>query len=666
MGTPFSGDHGRLTRTLYGEKLCIEPWGENSLRVRATRESAFSGKDWALLPPPAASCTIDITPEKAIIRNGKLTAEVLQNGKLSFFNQRRDLLLEEYVRNRENLCEYCSPLNIPARELKPILGGWQLTARFEARDDERIFGMGQYQHGYLNQKGCTLELAQRNTQASVPFALSSLGYGLLWNNPAVGTATFGKNKTEWFAQYTGELDYWLTAGDTPAEIVHSYANATGKPPMMPDYGMGFWQCKLRYQTQQELLEVAREHKRRGLPIDVIVIDFFHWTNHGDWKFDPIYWPDPEAMVKELRGLGIELMVSVWPTVAKDSENYTEMSRNDLLVKTDRGQSTNMEFLGNNVFFDATNPDARNFIWKKVKKNYYDKGVKIFWLDEAEPEYGPYDFDIYRYHLGPALAVSNLYPAMYAKAFYDGMTSAGQRDVVNLVRCAWAGSQRYGALVWSGDVDSSFRGLREQFTAGLNMGLSGIPWWTTDIGGFLGGDPDDPEFRECIIRWFEYGAFCPVFRLHGERLPHKEPLGTAGGGRFFSGAANEVWSYGDEAYEIFKKYMLLRERLRPYIAEQMRSAHENGTPVIRPLFYDFPTDAAAWEVSDEYMFGPSLLVAPIMEENKRERPVYLPANAVWQNTHTGKTYEGGKTIVCEAPLDVIPIFIKNGADVDFTL
>lgn len=562
----FVNENGRLLRTLYGETLCIEPWGENSLRVRATRESAFSGEDWALLPQNAAACEIEITPEQATITNGKLTARVLQNGKLSFYNRRGALLLEEYVRNRENLYEYCSPLNIPARELKPLPGGWKLTARFEACDGERIYGMGQYQHGYLNHKGCTLELAQRNTQASVPFALSSAGYGLLWNNPAVGSVVFGKNKTEWTAECTRELDYWITAGDTPSEMVERYADVTGKVPMMPD----------------------------------------------------------------------------------------------------RGQSTHMEFLGNNVFFDATNPKARDYIWRKIKRNYYDKGIKLFWLDEAEPEYGPYDFDIYRYHLGPALLVSNLYPALYAKAFYDGMTAAGQQNVINLVRCAWAGSQRYGALVWSGDVDSSFRGLREQFAAGLNMGLAGISWWTTDIGGFLGGNPDDPQFRECIVRWFEYAAFCPVFRLHGERLPHQKPLSTSGGGQFFSGAANEVWSYGEEAYGIFTKYLLLRERLRPYIARQMKAAHECGTPVIRPLFYDFPDDPAAWEVTDAYLFGPSLLIAPVMTENVRERAVYLPAGTPWRCARTGEVYAGGQTIVCAAPLDAIPVFINGKCPVELSI
>lgn len=365
--------------------------------------------------------------------------------------------------------------------------------------------MGQYQQANLDLKGCVLELAQRNSQASVPFMLSSLGYGFLWNNPAVGRVTFAHNVTEWEAHVSEQLDYWITAGDTPAEISQAYALATGTPPMMPDYAMGFWQCKLRYRTQEELLAVAREYKQRNLPISVIVIDFFHWPNQGDWTFDPRDWPDPDAMIAELKSLGIELMVSVWPTVDSRTESYREMRENGWLVQTERGLPINMDFLGNTTFFDATHPGARDYIWGKAKRNYYDKGVKLFWLDEAEPEFSVYDYDNYRYHAGPVLEVGNIYPRMFAKTFFDGMKAEGEEQVINLLRCAWAGSQRYGALVWSGDIHSSFRSLRNQFAAGLNMGIAGIPWWTTDIGGFHGGNIHDPHFHELLIRWFQWGS-----------------------------------------------------------------------------------------------------------------------------------------------------------------
>lgn len=663
MESFFKTQGERLVWQFDNETLWIEPWGKDSLRIRSTYLSKILVEDWALLPPEACAGEITINGETAEISNGKILARIVAGGKITFYNQKGNVLLEEFVRNRRNVKEYCSALEISAREFKPLSGdNFQLTVRFESDPKEKLFGMGQYQQEFLDLKNCSLELAQRNSQASVPFLLSSLGYGFLWNNPAIGKVVFGKNVTDWSAQSTKQLDYWITAGETPAEIEQNYAAATGTVPMMPDYGMGFWQCKLRYQTQDELLKVAREYKNRNLPISVIVIDFFHWTKQGEWKFDPDYWPDPEAMVKELKDMGIELMVSIWPTVDKTSENYDEMRHKGYLVRTDRGVSTTMEFAGDTVFYDPTNPDARRYVWNKAKQNYYDKGIKIFWLDEAEPEYTVYDYDLYRYFAGTDMQVGNIFPAMYAKTFYDGMKSEGQENIINLVRCAWAGSQRFGALVWSGDIFSSFDVLRCQLSAGLNMGLAGIPWWTTDIGGFHGGNPCDPNFRELVIRWFQFGTFCPVFRLHGDREPHSVPLGNKGGGLFESGAANEVWSYGEEAYKIFNKYILLREKMRPYISKIMSEAHEKGTPVIRPTFYDFPQDKKCWEIVDQYMFGPSLLVAPVLYANEIKRKVYLPEGSKWTNINTGESFAGGSNINCDAPIEVIPVFIRDDANI----
>ena len=603
---------------------------------------------------------IQVREDGGSIVNGNIRAELNLIGKLTFYNQRGEVLLEEYLRDRRDMFgSTCSSLNVEAREFKPIIGGdYRLTARFISNPKEKLYGMGQYQQAFLDLKGADLELAQRNSQASVPFLLSSLGYGFLWNNPAVGRVNFGKNITTWEAFSTKKLDYWITAGDTPAQIEEAYANATGKVPMMPEFAMGYWQCKLRYQTQEELLEVAREYKRRGLPISVIVVDFFHWPLQGEWKFDPTYWPDPDAMIRELKEMVIELMVSIWPTVDYRSENFEEMQAKGLLVRVESGIPISMDFQGNTLHYDPTNPEARDYVWQKAKKNYYDKGVKIFWLDEAEPEYTVYSFENYRYHLGPDVQVGNIYPAMYAKNFYDGMTAEGQENVINLLRCAWAGSQRYGALVWSGDIKSSFDSMKNQLAAGLNMGIAGIPWWTTDIGGFFGANIGDPAFHELLIRWFQYGCFCPVMRMHGYRWPLQPQYGTTGGATCVSGAPNEVWSFGPEVETILSKYLFLRERMKPYITGLMEQAHEKGTPVMRPLFYDFPEDQKAWEVEDQYLFGPDVLVKPVTEAGCRSVSVYLPAGADWTNAWTGRRYPGGQTVTVDAPLDQIPLFTKN--------
>ena len=682
----FEQDGDRLIIREGISQVWIEPWGPNSLRVRMTKEAQMDANDWALEEKmPKTDVTINYeeidvtdpwyqTPEyekyhqtgtQATLVNGKITAKVTHEGWISFYNQKGELLTEEYWRNRNRINRYCVPLRVDARELKPIMGtnDFALTARFEAFDDEKIFGMGQYQEAHMNKKGATLELAHRNSQASVPFMVSSRGYGFFWNNPAIGTATFGTNKTEWHVNSTKKLDYFITAGDSPAEIEAQYSLATGRTPMMPEYGMGYWQCKLRYRNQEELLAVAREHKKRGLPMDAIVIDFFHWTRQGDFRFEPRDWPDPEAMVKELKELGIELVVSVWPTIDEQSSNYGVMAENGYLVNADRCNAIHMTWMGNTTFYDATNPKAQQFVWEQCKENYYDYGIRCFWLDEAEPEYGPYDFDNYRYFEGPAVQCTNRYPVGYAKGFYDGLKKEGETDIMSLVRCAWAGSQKYGVLTWSGDIYSSFRAMREQLQAGLSMGMAGIPWWTSDIGGFLGGNITDPHFKELLVRWFAWGAFCPVFRMHGERSPwyEREQEFINGVRQLTSGQDNEVWSFGEDNYEILKKYLFIRERLRPYIRDCMKAASESGAPVMRPLFYDFPEDKDSWEIEDAYMFGPDLLVAPVMEEGVTERSVYLPNGAAWKDAYTKKIYEGGQRVMVPAPIDIIPVFMRDGKE-----
>ena len=681
MGLKYMSSDGKaLIYRNNGETLRIEPWGKDSLRVRSVMMGEFITENYALLPREAEEGAEIVTaadPGAALhnvggdpgseaaedirfgrITNGKIRAEMYvdtwrNDAVISFFNSSTgELLFKEEGPG--------GALNKHSRCFKPRVGGdFELTVSFRAREKEHLYGMGQYQQELLDIKGCTLELAHRNSQASVPFVLSDAGYGFLWNNPSVGHVSFGRNVTQWYASSTPEMDYWITVGDTPDDIERNYSEATGRVPMMPEYGLGFWQCKLRYWNQEELLEIARTYHKKGVRVDVIVCDFYHWPHCGDWRFDPYYFPDPKAMIDELKSYGMELMVSIWPQVNVDSENYKEMVQRGLLMKAEYGIDVVQRCVGENSFYDATNPEARAYVWEKVKKNYYDDGIRVFWLDEAEPEIETYDYENYRYHMGSALKVSNIYPLVYAKTFFDGMTSAGQDKVVNLLRCAWAGSQRYGALVWSGDISSDWETFRRQICAGLNMGIAGIPWWTTDIGGFGGANIYDEKFHELLVRWFEWGTFCPVMRLHGDRDPHtpvKQSDGTPGMG---SGASNEIWSYGPAVEEILTSHIMLRERMRDYTRSLMEEAHEVGRPVMRPLFYEFPGDANTWEIKDEYFFGADLLVAPVLSPDARQREVYLPEGASWTEVHTGKTYEGGSTVTADAPLEYIPVFARDG-------
>ena len=502
--------------------LWVEPWGKDSIRVRATTLAEMPLRDWSLLALKKVGQASSLSAQDrqdacATIVNGKLTATIdAKSGRVRFFKTGGKTPLCEEVFARTNYP--------PSRTFKSVGGDlFRCEASFTAFDDERIYGLGQRRHGLLDQKGCVLELTHRNSQISIPFLLSSRGYGLLWHNPGMGRVELGRTQTRWVADASRLIDYVVTTGASYAGIMERYADLTGHAPVLPKWAAGFWQCKLRYKTQDELLAVAREHKRRGLPMSVIVIDYIHWTKMGEWKFDPVCWPDPKAMVRELEKMGIKVMVSIWPTVNPDSENYAELERRNLLVRAERGMNTFIRFTDTNAkhtvishLLDSTHPEARKFLWGKVRENYLRHGIKVFWLDAIEPEMVTYDHDNVRYHAGNGMEVGCLYPMFQQQALFEGMKSAGETEILSLGRAGFAGSQRFGAAIWSGDIHSTWEELQQQVRAGLNIGLSGIPWWTTDIGGFFGGEIDTPYFQELIVRWFQYGAFCPLFRLHGWR------------------------------------------------------------------------------------------------------------------------------------------------------
>ena len=642
-----------------GELVYIEPYGRDAIRFRSSKSLRIDeALNWTLEEPASPEgVIIEADDEKACMTNGKIQVTITGDGTVTYRNTRTGkVLLEEYwIDGRV----HTAPLR-RAREYRVTSGNqFKISLYFKAEPGEHFYGMGQDANDCFDLKGSTVELLQKNGKCTIPYTYSSRGYGFIWNNPAIGRAEFVNNHTMWHVQCAKQIDYVIIAGDTPGEINEKFTAITGRAPMLPEWAAGFWQCKLRYETQKELLQVAREYKKRGLPISVIVIDYFHWTMQGEWKFDPEKWPDPKAMVSELESMGIKLMVSVWPTIDPRSENYAYMREHNYILRGERGVDVVFMFFGPQTYVDTTHPGAREFFWSRAKKNYYDYGIRTFWLDEAEPEMRPYDYDNVRMYLGNGEEVSNIYCVGFAKAFYDGLKAQGE-EVCNLVRCAWLGSQRYGVVLWSGDIASTFDSLRKQLKAGLNVAMCGIPWWTTDIGGFINGDPESEEFRELMIRWFEFGVFCPIFRLHGFRLPYPvrdilNPDGYCG-----SGGPNEVWSFGEEAYEIIRRYMYVREELKPYIMKQMKLASEDGTPVMRPLFYDFCGDKNVYDIGDEYMFGPDLLVAPVVELGARKRMVYLPEGCRWKDAGTGMVYDGGTRIEADAPLDTIPLFLKEDA------
>ncbi len=637
-----------LVWQMHHQRLRIEPWGKNGLRVRIAAGTQIPEKPEVLLKPAETKAAIKIKEDSAVIRNGKIKAEVESRGAVRFSRSSDEKVLVE---------EHRGIWGPPARLMRSVGGNlYRAEINFRAFDDERLYGLGQHKHGFLNQKGCVIDLQHENTEVAIPFLLSTRGYGFIWNNPGIGRVELGRDRTRWTANATTHIDYVVMAGDSFAEIMRRYADATGYPPMLPKWAAGFWQCKLRYRNRDELLSVAREYKRRKLPLSVIVVDFHHWKNMGDWNFDEQYWPEPAAMVQELEKMNVKVMVSVWPTVCEASENFQEMQNRGLLIDTDRGVPAHMFFAwptkpGHKhlYHYDPTNPEARKYIWQKIRAGYYRHGVKVWWLDACEPEIHPADYDNLRYHIGNGAQVGCIHPLMHQQGFYEGMRSEGEEEIITLCRSAWLGSQRYAAAVWSGDIPSTFESLRQQVTAGLNIAMSGICWWTTDIGGFQDGDINSPYFRELIVRWFQYGMFCPLFRLHGVREP----------GEADSGAPNEVWSFGEKAYRIIREVLLLREKLRPYIMKQMKVAHRTGLPMMRPLFFDFAEDKNCLDIEDQFLFGPDILVAPVLHQGAKNRDVYLPEGTSWTEVGSGRKLKGGQWIKADAPLEKIPFYIRAG-------
>ncbi len=374
-------------------------------------------------------------------------------------------------------------------------------------------------------------------------------------------------------------------------------------------------------------------------------------------------------------MGIETMVSIWPTVAANSDHYQTMRDRGLLLRTERGVPVVIQFPDKDpygihflTYYDPFNPEAREFHWQLVRDNYVKRGIRNFWLDACEPEMRPAHPEHVRTHLGNGAEMLSAFPRLHAERYAQGLVEEGVNGVL-LARSTWAGGQRGPVILWSGDVWSTWEDYRAQIAAGVHAGMSGIGWWTQDIGGFYDGHAHDPSFRELLVRWFEFGVFTPICRLHGVRIPEDVPVAGQGeqpsyGRELFrvftdTGGANEVWSYGAEVEGKLIPLLHLRERLRPYIMEQMRSYHDTGDPVMRPLSFDFPDDPQAAAESHAYLFGPDILVAPMLEEGADAREVWLPAGADWVHPYTGGEHAGGQRVTIPAPLGQPPVMVRKG-------
>jgi alpha-D-xyloside xylohydrolase len=511
---------------------------------------------------------------------------------------------------------------------------------------EALYGLGQHQAGVWNYRGESVDITQDNSNISIPFLVSSKGYGVYWNNDS--RSRFNNKFANYLyvsSEVADVIDYYFFYGPDLDKVVAGYRELTGQAPLFGRWAYGFWQCKNRYKSQDEILGVAKKYRDLHIPVDDIVQDWFWWNRKGEFVFNKNY-PDPKGMVDELHKDHFHLMLSIWPFFEPGSANYDYMEKQGWFV--DRFKYPKPPYHTDAMaVYDATNPEARKFYWSEIDKALFKIGIDAWWMDTTEPETEGQEDNILLGHklaAGSGNRYVNIYPLMDTGAVYDGQRSASDKKRVYILsRSAFSGEQRNSVTAWSGDINSDFFSYRRQIPAGLNFALSGIPYWTTDIGGFVFGNPDDPAFRELFVRWFQFGTFSPILRVHGTRNPD----------------ANEPWSYGPDAQKILLKFDTLRYRMLPYIYSlAWKTTHDGYTPM-RPLVMDFRTDERAQNIGDQFMFGPAFLVSPVTEPAATTRQLYLP-DAKWYDFWTGASVIGSRMMEAAAPLDRLPLYVRAGS------
>lgn len=549
--------------------------------------------------------------------------------------------------------------------------GSRVSATFDSPADEHYYGLGQQQQGALDLRDHQIRCwhdygAIGGENVCVPLMVSSRGYGLIWDNPSKTTIDLGFNQQNVWSSEVGErVSFFVIASDATDELYEGYRQLTGVTHLLPKATYGYIQSKAIYPTQEQLLDVAKGYRDRKLPLDVLVVDFLNMTRQGEMDLDPARWPDPAAMNRQLHAMGITTLLSVWPHFSEGTQFYDMLLKKGWLVHTadgtpDRGGYT--KEVGPNI--DTTNPEAARWWWNQIRDRYVKPdGFDSLWLDETEPDVDPArDF----FHIGAGKRYYNVYPLFHTASVYDGFRRdfGDSRRVMILARAAYLGAQRNGTVFWSSDIQATWDMLKRSIPAGLNFTASGMPYWDTDIAGFFSPqiypgyhpahkpliDPSDAranvdgyeDYPELFVRWFEWGAFQPVMRAHGER------------------EHNEVWSYGKQAEPILEKYLRLRYQLMPYTYSLAYRTYQTGAPFMRALFMDFPHDPKVSDIRDEYMYGPAFLVAPVTEQGAISRKVYLPAGSDWYNYWTNEQIKGGQEITVSAPIDTLPLFVRAGS------
>ena len=614
--------------------VSVEPVSDRIMHVRFGPAGFTGNYDPAVIAhPEPAPFTVSETADAVTLATSALQVKVAKaDGRVSFLTADGKVLIEEAGRDISH-------------------GVTQSFSRpFGASDI--VYGLGQHQNGLLDYNGTSVHLQQANRDVAVPMLVSPTGYGLLWNDAAVTDVDVGlpakpalviRSEAGTNLDKNG-VDYDFIYGPELDDVIGGYRLLTGDAPMMARWTWGLWQSKEHYATQDELLSVAAKYRALNLPFDAVVQDWQYWQP-GQWgshRFDPARFPDPAGMVGTLHGEHVHAIISIWARLDPGTANAAELDTAGALF---RKTYPNVYPAGQGRWYDAWNPKGREIYWRQIMQNLGTLGFDGWWLDASEAELGGNwgEMRDVSTAAGPGAVVYNAYPLMHTTAVHDGMLSdQPDKRVFILTRSAYAGQQRNAAITWSGDTMGTWDVLRRQIPAALDFSLSGIPYWSADIGGFFGGDPKDPAYAELFTRWYEFGVFNPMFRVHG------------------TGPGKEPWAFDAPTQKILADYDRLRYRLLPYIYSASWDVTSRHGTLMRALAFDFRDDADALEIADEYMFGKALLVAPVVQAGAQARTVYLPGKAPWYDFRTGANYAGGQVVVARADIATIPVFVRAGS------
>ena len=545
---------------------------------------------------------------------------------------------------------------------------FRVGASFAVQPGEHYYGLAQNQEGVLDLKGRTIDCrhnydAPAGETVCVPFMVTNKGYGIVWDNPSALKVMPGlHNATQWQSEVGERISFFVITGDTTDQLYAGYARLTGATPLPPKAAFGLIQSKARYESQAELMAVADGYRQRNLPLDVMVLDWFHWTRMGQLDIDRTYFPDPKGMNDRLNAMGMRSILSVWPRFERESRYYNMLAAKGWFLHDKDGSVVDgLPFRSDRAgaLLDTTNPETGQWFWERIRDNLASQGFDWFWLDETEPDLVP---DGHFYSIGSGDRYHNIYPLTHTTPVAEG-SARDRPNLRNLIlaRAAYLGVQRNGALFWSSDIKSTWEALKRQVPAGLGFTATGMAYWGSDIGGWQWPNgpkaerpllidpagatamaPDYADYPELMVRWFGYSVFTPTLRIHGQR------------------PAASIWDYGKAAEPVLANFLRLRYSLMPYLYAMGHQTYQTGAPFMRALFMDFPNDPKVATIGDQYMFGPAFLVAPVTDQGVTKRPVYLPAGADWYDYWTNRRYTGGQTIEVAAPIDQVPLFVRAGS------